>query len=434
MGKQSKLRNLIIGNGVIASRAEFKRVMLTGYMVFICMAVTVIYAIMDTVSKVYYALPAYAVLFAMCITSLGLLRRKKYQAGKIILLLSTNLVIFWSALNDPLETGVFLFFIPVGIGSFVIVEFARYKTGIALAALTAVLFLVAYLGDIHLMDLPRPSLLYIRINFVFNYFLSLTISMLAIYFLTNLNRTSEYELMQKENLSIQKNIELKKVNEALDRFVYSVSHDLRSPLSSILGLINVAKRSNDPQEIDKILDMIQGRVHAQDHFIQEIIDYSRNTRTEVLLEPVSLHHVVDDVIDALKFNNNADKITFSNSIPENLILDSDRIRLSIILSNLIGNAIKYHDFRKENPFIAIGYREDLKAIYVQDNGTGIKEEHKDKIFNMFYRGSDRSTGSGLGLFITKEAVAKLQGRIEVTSVYGEGSTFTLYLGASAINA
>lgn len=391
------------------------------------MTVAVIYTIFDLANDVYYALPAYAVLFLFPVLSLFLIRVGKYKSAKVSLIISMSLAVFWSALTDPFETGVFLFFIPAGIGAFTILAFEDYKTGFGMTILTTIFFLVAYFGDIQLGEVQRPSELYIRISFVFNYFISLTISVLAVYFLMSLNKQSEEELIQKEDFANQKNAELQKVNEALDRFVYSVSHDLRSPLSSILGLINLANLTQDPAELNQIIKMIQGRVHAQDNFIREIIDYSRNTRTETIAEPIALKALVEEIIDTLRFDTLADKIEFRKQIPTEVILISDKIRLTVILSNLIGNAIKYHDFSKENPFIEIGYDMERNCIYVQDNGVGIMPQHREKIFNMFYRGSDRVTGSGLGLFITKEAVIKLGGKIELKSEYGEGSTFTVVL-------
>jgi signal transduction histidine kinase len=400
--------------------------MLTGYLSIIAVAVSIVYTALDLLNEVYFSLPAYAVLLLIPLISLWLIRKKHYKAAKVLLMTSSNLVVFWAAIHDPFETGAFLFFIPAGIGSFAILSFEDQKTGIALAVFTTLLFFLAYFADLKPPDVTKPSEEYIRISFVFNYIISITISVLVVYFLINLNKASELELIRKENFANQKNTELQKVNDELDRFVYSVSHDLRSPLSSILGLTNLARLTRDPQELDEILLMIKGRVNAQEHFIREIIDYSRNERTEIAAEPVNLKRLIDDVIEALKFNENADSIDFRNNVKEDWSLISDRIRLTIILSNLIANAIKYHDL-KAGAFIEVGYRNDDKAVYVKDNGSGILPEHREKIFQMFYRGSDRSTGSGLGLFITKEAVAKLKGTIEVESVHGEGSTFTVYL-------
>jgi signal transduction histidine kinase len=389
------------------------------------MGVSIIYTVLDIVSNIYYSLPAYLILFAMPMGSLYLIRNGKVRAAKIMLMLSANLVVFWAAINDPFETGVFMFFIPTGIGSFAVLGFRENKTGILLSALTATLFLVAYNTDLRPIDLPRPSETYITISFIFNYFISLTISILIVYFKMSLNLLSENELIQKEDFANQKNEELKKVNEELDRFVYSVSHDLRSPLSSILGLLNIARLTKDETELKEILGMIEGRVHSQDHFIREIIDYSRNARTETLIEAIRLQEHVEEIILSLKYHANAGSIDYRNLIPGDLIIQSDKIRLKVILSNLVGNAIKYHDYRKASPYIEIGTDPIAGTITIRDNGAGMKPEHQTRIFDMFYRGSEASTGSGLGLFITKEAVTKLGGSITVKSVYGEGSIFTV---------
>lgn len=427
MKNQVSFRNLFIGKDVIASRAEFKRLMLTGYLAIICMVVCAIYTFLDLSNGIYHALVSYAILFLVSVISLFLLRKKRYKPAKVLLMLASNLVVFWAALNDPFETGTFLLFIPTGIGSFAMLGFEDMKTGIALAGLSAILFILAFFVDLKPSGIQDMTKEYIRTSFILNYFISLTISVLVVYFQMNLNKHSESELILKEDFANQKNTELQKVNDELDRFVYSVSHDLRSPLSSILGLTNIARLTTNRAELDEILKMIQGRVNAQDHYIREIIDYARNARTETIAESVPLKILLDEVVDSLKFNQNADRIEFRKNIPEHVVLNSDKIRLTVILSNLIGNAIKYQDLRKHSPYIEVGYNTDRSELYVQDNGIGIMPEHREKIFHMFYRGSDRSTGSGLGLFITKEAALKIGGRVEVSSIYGEGSRFVVYL-------
>ena len=388
------------------------------------MVVAIVYTLLDLSSEVYYALPNYIILFSLPAVSIFLIRRKEHMTAKILLMASVNLVVFFSAVNDPFETGVFLFFIPTGIGLFAILEFKDRKVGLLLTLFSLILFLLAYFGDLRPAYVERPSQLYIQTSLIFNYAISLTISVLIVYFLMGLNRRSENDLIEKEKLANRKNKELQKVNDELDRFVYSVSHDLRSPLSSILGLTNIAKKTSDKQELDLLLTMIQGRVEAQDHFIKEIIDYSRNARTDSRLETISLKELVDEILMALKFSSPG-QIEFRNLVPDQTQLRSDKTRVSVILNNLISNAIKYHNFTKDHLFIEIGFDGANRKIYVKDNGIGIKEEHCEKIFNMFFRGSDRSTGSGLGLFITKEAVEKIGAKIDVQSVYGEGSLFTV---------
>ncbi len=401
--------------------------MLSGFLALMSLIVAFIYSVFDLINGVFYSQPAYIILAAASMLAITLMRSGRFTLARVILLAIANLVVFWAAITDPFETGVFLFFIPAGIGSFAMLGNEERKASIALASFTTLLFLLAYFVHAIRIPVPPPEPIYIKISLLINYIISLTIAILAINFLISLNRESENELIHKEELAKQRNEELRKVNVELDRFVYSVSHDLRSPLSSIQGLINIAKLSQDPEEIRNILLMIEDRVNSQEHFIKEIIDYSRNTRTETRRDPINLRELVSEIVNSLRFSLDASKIDFRISIPADTILLSDRIRLTVILSNLIGNAIKYHDLSKPAPFIEIGYQPDESILYITDNGSGIDPTHAGRIFDMFYRASESSKGSGLGLFITKETITRLGGTISVESELGKGSTFQIHL-------
>jgi len=225
----------------------------------------------------------------------------------------------------------------------------------------------------------------------------------------------------------QQNAMLEKTNEELDRFVYIASHDLRAPLSSVLGLLQVAEMSTDPKELAQCLQMIEERIVTLNGFIRDIIDYSRNTRLEVSNEPIRLRELIDSIIEGLKFFEKSQSINFKRDFADDMEIHLDKGRLKIILNNLIANAIKYHDTSNDHAFIRINAQlldRQLK-IEVEDNGMGISEEYVGKIFNMFYRASEKSEGSGLGLYITKEMVEKLNGSIQVQSEEGVGSKFAL---------
>jgi signal transduction histidine kinase len=124
-------------------------------------------------------------------------------------------------------------------------------------------------------------------------------------------------------------------------------------------------------------------------------------------------------------------IEFINEIPEDFCFTNDNARLRVILSNLIANAIRYHDQRKEFRFIRVSVEQSLNtlSIKVQDNGQGISSEYQTKIFDMFFRGNESSQGSGLGLYIVKETLAKLSASIVLSSEPKEGSTFSINLPA-----
>jgi signal transduction histidine kinase len=180
------------------------------------------------------------------------------------------------------------------------------------------------------------------------------------------------------------------------------------------------------------MKLIEGRIKAQDQFIREIIDYSRNVRTHVEKEEIVASTLIQEIIESLRYQPGAESISFQVEEDEHhtkLVVDKTRLR--IILSNLINNSIKYQDPRKEQRSIVVGICKvrNEHAITVRDNGVGIAKEHLSKVFNMFYRASENSSGSGLGLFITQEAVDKLGGSISVDSRFGEGTTFTVTLPA-----
>jgi signal transduction histidine kinase/ligand-binding sensor domain-containing protein len=226
----------------------------------------------------------------------------------------------------------------------------------------------------------------------------------------------------------KRNAELRKVNSELDRFVYSASHDLRAPLASILGLINVA-RLDDADHVHEYLKKIEISVKKLDGFVRDIIDFSRNARVELEAEPIDFKTLINEVIDNLMYLDEKNEIKRIVNVVEKGVFYTDKKRLGIVLSNLVSNSIKYFNPRADGPFLEVTATCDEKqaTIVVKDNGIGIGEEHMDHIFKMFYRGDAASRGSGLGLYIVKETLDKIKGGIKATSVYGKGSTFTVTL-------
>lgn len=228
---------------------------------------------------------------------------------------------------------------------------------------------------------------------------------------------------------------LAKANEELDRFVYSASHDMRAPLSSLLGLILIAEKTDRPEEITQCLEMMKKRVVAMEGFIKEVTDYSRNSRLALDLRTVNIRKLVQEVVENLKFSIGAERIDIDIKVPENIELTTDINRLRVVLNNLIANAIKHHDRNKPEQFINItsSNSDNHVTLAVEDNGQGIDPEHIGNIFNMFYRASESSEGSGLGLYIVKETIEKLSGKITVHSGKGTGSVFTIELPDAPIN-
>lgn len=232
-----------------------------------------------------------------------------------------------------------------------------------------------------------------------------------------------------QQVMLDRNEELIKINAELDRFVYSASHDLRAPISSLLGLIEVARLEKDRDNIDQLLEMQQKSLLRLDRFIKGIVDHSRNTRLEVESDAINFESITHSVLEQLQFMDNVSRIRKSISITQNTLFFTSASRLDILFNNLISNAIKYADLRKEDPYIEISIisNETKAEIRIRDNGEGIPLEAQSKIFDMFFRASRRGSGSGLGLYIVREAIQKVQGTIEVHSEYGKGTEFVVVI-------
>ncbi|SMD38263.1 Two component regulator propeller [Reichenbachiella faecimaris] len=225
------------------------------------------------------------------------------------------------------------------------------------------------------------------------------------------------------------NLELRKVNAELDRFVYSASHEMRSPLSSILGLINVATLDKSPNK-EEYLNYIKLSVQRLDSLLRDIVDHSKNARLEIEVEPIDVKVQVEEILQDISFLDNYSKIKHNIECLVESSFHSDSKRLKIVLSNLITNAFKHHSpDESDNPFVNIRMErtEDGLRIKISDNGPGIEEEEQGKIFNMFYRATHKSEGTGLGLYLVKEIVENLKGTIEVESVVGKGTAFVIEL-------
>jgi PAS domain S-box-containing protein len=220
--------------------------------------------------------------------------------------------------------------------------------------------------------------------------------------------------------------ELKVRNIELDNFVYKVSHDLRAPLSSVLGLVNLAKLPGNDDDLKDYLDVIEKKVNQLDHFITDVLSHSKNLKLDVIIEPINFEELIEQSFFDLSYLKGADQIKRSVVVDGDFFY-SDRWRISEIFRNLMSNAIKYRSFDKPDQIIDVRIQitEERATVWFRDNGIGIEPQNLEKIFNMFYRASEQSDGSGLGLYIVKNAVDKLHGAVKVTSTAGEGTTFII---------
>jgi signal transduction histidine kinase len=228
---------------------------------------------------------------------------------------------------------------------------------------------------------------------------------------------------QAEETLHRTNQELSKRNSELDNFVYSVSHDLRAPIASVLGLINLAKKDDDGAMKDMYLEMVHKSALQQDNFIKEILDQSRNSRVEVKREEIIFEDLIEETFSQLRFATSTGKaVEKIVHIHQERPFYSDRWRLKVILNNIISNSIRYRNGKDPVINIDVDIREHAVTMAIKDNGKGIEKDHLPNIYKMFYRATDDGAGSGLGLYIVKETIEKLQGKIDIESEVGKGTT------------
>lgn len=231
-----------------------------------------------------------------------------------------------------------------------------------------------------------------------------------------------------QNELSERNIELQKAYNELEKFVYSASHDLRAPLASVLGIVRLAKMEElDPNEYDLYMTKIESSVNKLDMLLQNIISYYRSARLESLSNEVYFDKLIQSSLDSFEYYEHASQIRFQVNVEQDGPFDGDATRIQIVLNNLISNAIKYQRDEEADKQVNISAKvADGKAVItISDNGVGIAPDEVQNIFTMFYHSAQKNAGSGIGLYIVKETLDKLSGSIEVESETGKGTTFTI---------
>ena len=242
-------------------------------------------------------------------------------------------------------------------------------------------------------------------------------------------KEAERAKIEAAQVLARQNETLIKINKELDSFVYSISHNLRAPLMSVLGLLDLASNENNSVVIHQYHEMMKSSVCKLDETLKEILEYSRNARQGLVINEIDFQKTIDDNFERMQFMPGFERIKKDIFINGDIPFYSDHFRLSLILNNLISNAIKYSDPSKTNSFIKITINLDPQKAFLtfHDNGIGIESNYVQKVFNMFFRATEKNEGAGLGLYIVKEAVEKLGGSINLESQIGKGTIFKIEL-------
>lgn len=231
---------------------------------------------------------------------------------------------------------------------------------------------------------------------------------------------SEVQLIKKE---------LQDRNKELNTFIYRASHDLRGPLATMKGLFNLIDlKQNNAQELKNYLSLIKESSKKLYSVVDELLDLGRITASGINYQEIRIIDIVNAIVEEYSDSPAFKRTTFEIIDTQDYLIISEPQILKSILYSLIDNSIKYcHS--QITPHIKIEIMDSSKGIKINvcDNGIGIPNKIRHKIFEMFYRGNHLSNGSGLGLYIVKTGVEKLGGKIWLRSTLDKGSTFSIYL-------
>ena len=222
---------------------------------------------------------------------------------------------------------------------------------------------------------------------------------------------------------------LKAKEKDLESFMYRASHDLKSPLLSMKGVLDFASKKISDPETHIYLNLLQKSHRHLYSVVEDLISLTHLSRKEVVNTEINISILVSELVQSLQLLPQANGIKINACLPGNLPVFVDEGLLRTVLQNLIVNAINHHRTAGEGRYVRVCVynRAHDVLIEVLDNGIGIAREIQSKVYDVFFRGNPNASGSGLGLFIVKEAVAKLRGNIELVSEQGVGTTFSVMI-------
>jgi len=225
--------------------------------------------------------------------------------------------------------------------------------------------------------------------------------------------------------------QLKERNEQMDLFLYKATHDLKGPLASVKGILNIAIMDCLQPEIRQYIEMALTSTDRLDSALVDLLHVTRLNKSNLKVESVDLPSLVGEILQSIDHMSERRDVEFLTNIGHRLPFPTDRNSLSSVLQNLIVNAVKYKkggEYQHRISIVIDSFQEGVKIV-ISDNGEGIRPEIQKKIFNMFYRGNKKSRGTGLGLYIVKQSIDKMGGDLQLESTHGEGTTFSIYLPA-----
>lgn len=225
----------------------------------------------------------------------------------------------------------------------------------------------------------------------------------------------------------QKQLETR--NKELQAFAYRAFHDLKGPLATMEGLVNITLGERDIKKVHQNLEMILNSTSRLNDILTELLNFTRSTINLQKEQKIYFKSLVQEVLNDLKLKPGFNEVRFEIQVQQESEFCNDRNQIRNILYHLVKNGFDFRDKDSGDSFIRVfvEVNESEALIIIEDNGIGIQENLFERIFDMFYRGSQQSSGMGLGLYLVKGALENLEGSIYTESKTNQGSRFEVHI-------
>lgn len=395
--------NLALQTTVIAAFFGFVMLVLDSYYLYYSSAITDLAVIVSAIGSFYLILKGH------------------FNIAKMILFFTVLVAITINSSKDGFYAGNQYLWFSTLVGVFALFSFKQKKM--------LVICLLFLIGSLIFSDITSFSLMkqkpvspeFTNVNHHVVLYLSIVVCTFFMVFIAKSINHSFHD-KDKYNAIIQKQkADIIDAHRQLDKFVYHASHDLRAPLTSMLGLIEVSKRENNMDKIHNLLSKQEETILKLDDYVKDILVLSRIKTTEINTSAINIKDNIDGILKQCQFMLSEKSIIVSVDLDVKIPFFTDSKRLNVILSNIVSNSIKYTDPSKEKNTIDISAKLNKGkslTLTITDNGVGIDTNELEKVFEMFYFNKHENKGTGLGLYIVKETVTRLGGTVTITSEKG----------------
>ncbi|MFK7952794.1 MAG: ATP-binding protein [Ekhidna sp.] len=418
MINKDKFHEILLGHVTESSGIERSRILFSASTIVVIILSSIFFLAYDLYLGYPISLLVYTLFIVLFTYALRLLRIGKYDDGLCLLLVGLNIFIYLIMSSIPEDSMSAIFYIGIIVVEYVLLGGEKKVRLFLLLSLSFAIYLIDAFIDFSLLPTRSYDDVTLQVNKVVDFIICAIVILITIKLLIDYLKTIIEERTKT-------NAELQRLNKELDKYAYTITHDIKGPIQSMQSFIDLLE--NDHSNINEYLSMMRQNFINLSNLVEDVAERARSRNFEVKKEVFNVRESVEIIWELSRHNSDAMGIDFLVEMPEEFLIKTDKSRITGILNNLITNSIAYHDKSKNNPFIKVsGYlKDDFLFFSVEDNGIGIDSEYKEKVFEMFYRASNKQGGSGLGLFTVKELVDELSGQIELESSQGEKTVFSV---------